>query len=132
MGMALYGNDIDDSVNPLEAGLGWIVKMSKGEFVGRAALEAHKASGAARRLVGFTIGERGEIPRHGYPVYAGGEPTGIVCSGTMSPSLGVAIGTCYAPPSHAAEGSTLEVEIRGKRVQAIVTKFPFYRNSSHR
>lgn len=133
MGMALYGNDIDDTVNPYEAGLGWIVKLGKGEFVGKEALEAFRARGTGhRKLVGFTVAERGAIPRHGYPAFAGGESIGPVCSGTMSPSLGVAIGTCYAPASHAAEGSSIEIEIRGKRVSATVTKFPFYKHASHK
>ena len=129
MGMTLYGNDIDDTVTPLEAGLTWIVKSAKGEFVGGSALSAQRAG---RRLVGFTIMERGAIPRHGYPVYADGQPIGSVCSGTMSPSLGIAIGTCYAPLSHTKEGSTLEVEIRSRRVPATVTKFPFYKQATHK
>jgi aminomethyltransferase len=129
MGMTLYGNDIDDTVTPYEAGLAWIVKPAKGEFVGRSALSAQRS---ARRLVGFTIAERGAIPRHGYPVFADGNAIGSVCSGTMSPSLGIAIGTCYAPLSHTKEGSTLEVEIRGKRATATVTKFPFYKHATHK
>jgi aminomethyltransferase len=97
MGMALYGNDIDDTTTPLEANLGWMTKLAKGDFVGREALAAQKAAGVPRKLVGFTIAERA-IPRHGYPVFApDGSPSGTVCCGTMSPSLGVAIGTCYLP-----------------------------------
>jgi aminomethyltransferase len=132
MGMALYGNDIDDTVTPYEAGLGWLVKPAKGDFVGKAAILAQKEAGLPRKLVGFTISERGAIPRHGYPVFVDGQPSGTVCSGTMSPSLGYAIGTCYVPPSHAAEGSTLHVEIRGKQIPATVVKFPFYKNASHK
>jgi len=132
MGMTLYGNDIDDTVTPYEAGLAWIVKPAKGEFVGSLRLAADRGQGTGRRLVGFTIAERGAIPRHGYPVFADGQPIGSVCSGTMSPSLGIAIGTCYAPLSHTKEGSTLEVEIRGKRVTAMVTAFPFYKQASHK
>jgi aminomethyltransferase len=132
MGMALYGNDIDDTVTPLEAGLGWIVKLAKGDFVGRDALVAQKEAGLSRKLVGFTIAERGAIPRHGYPAFAGGEPSGIVRSGTMSPSLGIAIGTAYVPLSHTAEGSAIEVEIRGRRVTGTVAKFPFYKSASHK
>jgi aminomethyltransferase len=132
MGMALYGNDIDDTTTPLDAGLNWIVKFQKGDFVGKAALEQQKAAGATRKLVGFTMSERGAIPRHGYPVFAGGAPCGTVCSGTMSPTLGVAIGTAYVPASHASEGSEIEVEIRGKRVKGAVAKTPFYKNASHK
>ncbi len=130
MGMALYGNDIDDTVTPLEANLGWITKLSKGDFVGRDALVRQKEAGVPRKLVGFTFAERA-IPRHGYPVFCNGEPSGVVCSGTMSPSVGIPIGTCYLPTKSSAEGSTFEVEIRGKRVAATVVKPPFYKHGSH-
>jgi aminomethyltransferase len=130
MGMALYGNDIDDTVTPLEANLGWLVKLQKGDFVGRTALQAQKAQGIPRKLVGFTLGDR-NIARHGYPVFYEGSPSGLVCSGTMSPTLGIPIGTCYLPTVGAKEGTTFEVEIRGKRVPATVVKTPFYKNASH-
>jgi aminomethyltransferase len=130
MGMALYGNDIDDTVTPLEANLGWIVKMKKGEFVGRAALEVQKAEGVKRKLVGFTTKERA-FPRHGYPVLVGDTQSGVVCSGTMSPSLSIPIGTCYLPAEHAAQGSRFSIDIRGKRVDAEVVKMPFYTKGSH-
>lgn len=129
MGMALYGNDIDDSITPLEAGLGWLVKMKKGEFVGRAALEAMKAAGVPRKLVGFTFEEKA-IPRHGYPVFVNGEPSGVVMSGIMSPSVGCGLGTAYVPTAHAKEGNTLEVEIRGKRVLGTITPFPFWKQGT--
>ena len=131
MGMGLYGNDIDDTVTPLGANLGWITKLAKGDFVGREALVRQKEAGIPRKLVGFTFAERA-IPRHGYPVYCDGAPSGIVCSGTMSPSLGIPIGTCYLPRESAKEGSTFEVEIRGKRIVATVVKPPFYKQASHR
>jgi aminomethyltransferase len=130
MGMALYGNDIDDSTSPLEANLGWVVKLKKGDFVGRNALVRLKEQGIDRKLVGFTIADR-VFPRHGYPVYYSGEKIGAVLSGTVSPSLGVAIGTCYLPRASAVEGTAFEVEIRGKRVQATVVKTPFYKQGSH-
>lgn len=130
MGMALYGNDIDDTTTPLEAGLGWIVKLPKGDFVGRDALVRQKEGGIPRKLVGFTFAERA-IPRHGYPVFVDGNPSGQVCSGTMSPSLGIPIGTCYLPQGKTAEGTAFEVEIRGKRVAATVVKMPFYKQGSH-
>jgi aminomethyltransferase len=129
MGMALYGNDLDDTTTPLEASLGWLVKMKKGDFVGRDALERQKEQGLKRKLVGFTTPER-SFPRHGYPVFAKGRPSGEVRSGTMSPTLGIPIGTAYVPVDSAAEGSPLEIEIRGKRVPAVVQKMPFYRNGS--
>ena len=129
MGMALYGNDLDDTTTPLEASLGWLVKMKKGDFVGRDALAKQKERGLERKLVGFTTVER-SFPRHGYPVFAAGRPSGEVRSGTMSPTLGIPIGTAYVPPASAAEGAALEIEIRGKRIQATVQKMPFYKNGS--
>jgi aminomethyltransferase len=130
MGMALYGNDIDDTVTPLEANLGWLVKLKKGEFVGREALVKQKEAGIPRKLVGFVASDR-NIARHGYPVFQAGEQSGVVCSGTMSPTLGIPIGTAYLPTPAAAEGTPFEIEIRGKRVTATVTKPPFYKNASH-
>jgi aminomethyltransferase len=130
MGMALYGNDIDDTVTPLEANLGWLVKLKKGEFVGSSVLNDQKTNGVAKKLIGFTLGDR-NIARHGYPVYVAGEQSGVVCSGTMSPTLGTPIGTCYLPTALAKEGSTFDVEIRGKRVPATVAKTPFYKDASH-
>jgi aminomethyltransferase len=129
MGMALYGNDIDDGYTPLEAGLGWLVKMKKGDFVGRAALEAQKAAGIRRKLVGFTFEEKA-IPRHGYPVFVNGEPSGAVMSGIMSPSVGCGLGTAYVPTAHAKEGNTIEVEIRGKRVTGTIVPFPFWKQGT--
>lgn len=130
MGMALYGNDIDDTVTPLEAGLGWIVKLAKGDFVGRDALVRQKEGGVPRKLVGFTFADRA-IPRHGYPVFIDGAPSGTVCSGTMSPTLAIPIGTCYLPAGKTAEGTKFEVDIRGKRIPATVVKTPFYKDASH-
>lgn len=130
MGMALYGNDLDDTVTPLEANLGWLVKLKKDDFIGKQALLAQKEKGIPRKLVGFSSAERA-FPRHGYPVFVDGSPSGEVRSGTLSPTLGVPIGTAYVPPAFAAEGSPLEIEIRGKRVPATVQKMPFYKNASH-
>lgn len=131
MGMALYGNDIDDTVTPYEAQLGWLVKMKKGDFVGRAALEAQKAAGVPRALVGFTSTER-VFPRHGYPVFVDGQPSGTVCSGTMSPTLGTPIGTCYVPAAKKAPGTAIEIEVRGARVPCTVTTLPFWTKGSRR
>ena len=130
MGMALYGNDIDDTVTPLEANLAWLVKLKKGEFVGSGVLNAQKAAGLTKKLVGFTLSDR-NIARHGYPVFANDQPSGAVCSGTMSPTLGIPIGTAYLPAALAKEGTTFEVEVRGKRVPATVVKTPFYKEASH-
>ena len=94
-------------------------------------LVVQEQAGIPRRLVGFTFDERA-IPRHGYPVFYEGQPSGEVRSGTMSPSLGIPIGTAYLPAAGAAEGTRFEVEIRGKRVPARVVKPPFYKDASHR
>jgi aminomethyltransferase len=131
MGMALYGNDIDDTVTPYEANLGWLVKLKKGDFVGRAALVRQKEQGVPRKLAGFVLDERA-FPRPGFPVYQHGAAHGLTRSGTVSPSLGTPIGTCYLPPEGAVPGSTLEVEIRGKRVPGRVVKLPFYTQASHK
>ncbi len=132
MGMALYGNDIDDTVTPLEANLGWLTKLDKGDFVGRDALVAQKAKGLSRKLVAFTVDDARSIARHGHPVWYQGAPSGEVRSGTMSPSLSIPIGTAYLPPAGAKEGGTLEIDIRGKHVAATVVKPPFYKKASHK
>ncbi len=131
MAYPLYGNDIDDETTPLEAGLGWIVKLKKADFVGKAALEAQKAKGLTRKLVGFTLKERG-FPRHGYPVWVGGQRSGDVRSGTVAPSTGEPIGTAYLPLAVARPGTGFEVEIRGKRVPAVAVETPFWKKGSHR
>ena len=126
MAYALYGNEIDDTVTPLEAGLGWIVKLDKGApFVGADALRAQKERGVTRRMVGFRLNGRA-FPRHGYPVYFEGRQVDVVRSGTVSPSLGYPIGTTYLPVAAAKVGSTFEVDIRGERVPAEVVSRPFY------
>jgi aminomethyltransferase len=132
MGMALYGNDIDDTVTPLEANLGWLTKLKKGEFVGRDALLKQKEHGLTRKLVGFTVDDGRSIARHGHPVFYDGAPSGEVRSGTMGPSVGVPIGTAYLPLAGTKEGSKLEIDIRGKRVAATVVKPPFYKKATHK
>ncbi len=125
--MALYGQDIDDTTTPLEAGLGWLVHLdSKGDFIGRSVLEHQKQDGVKRRLVGLQMQGR-NIARHNYPVIAHGEMVGIVTSGTQSPTLGQAIALAYVPTELSKLGQSLEVEIRGKAYPAIVVKRPFYR-----
>ena len=126
--MMLYGNDMDETTTLVEAGLGWIVSTdeAKGDWNGRAVLAAQKSGGAPRKLVGFEMVERG-IPRHGYPVFVDGQPSGTVTSGTFAPFLQKSIGLCYVPAARAAAGTPLEVEIRGRRVQARVVPTPFYK-----
>ncbi|MFL5726505.1 MAG: glycine cleavage system aminomethyltransferase GcvT [Chloroflexota bacterium] len=129
-GMPLYGNELDRDTTPFDAGLGRVVKVDKpGDFVGREALEKVAADGPAKRLVGFEMRGRG-IARHGYPVDAAGRRTGIVTSGTQSPTLGKAIGMAYVAPPDAETGTILEVEIRDQRVAAEVVDLPFYRRSA--
>jgi aminomethyltransferase len=128
--MALYGQDIDDTTTPLEAGLGWVVHLdTKGDFIGRAALEQQKAAGVQRRLVGLQMQVR-NIARHGYPVLSSGKVVGEITSGTLSPTLGYAIALSYIPTPLATVGQKLDVEIRGKSYPAIVVKRPFYRSKS--
>lgn len=129
--MALYGQDIDDTTTPLEAGLGWLVHLdTKGEFIGRSILAQQKANGVQRRLVGLQTQGR-NIARHGYPILASGEVVGEVTSGTLSPTLGYPIALAYVPSALATTGKSLEVEIRGKAYPTTVVKRPFYR-SPHR
>jgi aminomethyltransferase len=128
--MALYGNDIDDTITPWEADLAWIVKMNKGEFLGREALAAQKQAGVTRRLAGFEMVDRG-IARHGYPAKtpAGG---GVVTSGTHSPTLGKPIGLAMLPASAGAVGAEFDVEIRGRDARARVVPTPFYKRPDAR
>jgi len=131
MGYALYGNDIDETTNPYEARLGWIVKLEKGDFVGRDALVRVREAGPARKLVGFRLNERG-IPRPGYDVFLDGERVSRVRSGTMSPSLGYGIGTCYLPADRAGSGTPVGVGVRGDILEAEVVQMPFYQGGSLR
>jgi glycine cleavage system T protein (aminomethyltransferase) len=123
--MALYGNDIDDTVTPWEADLGWIVKMNKGDFIGRDALTAQKAAGVPRKLVGFEMVDRG-IGRHGYPARTPAG-AGVVTSGTHSPTLGRPIGLALLPAAATAVGTEFEVEIRGRGAKARIVPTPFYK-----
>ena len=127
MGYCLYGNDIDDTTSPLEAGLGWITKFTK-DFVNSEALEKEKQHGPERKLVAFEMAERG-IPRHGYDIVDGnGKTIGVVTSGTMSPTMGTGIGLGYVPTIFAEVGSKLHIQIRKNAVTATVVKLPFYKN----
>jgi aminomethyltransferase len=126
MKMPLYGNDIDDTTTPWEAGLGWIVKLSKADFVGKNVLERQKQDGIKRKLAGFELIDRG-IARDHFPVWIDDRPAGHVTSGSYSPSLEKSIGLAYLPVDHQAPGSRLSVEVRGKRLAAQVVETPFYR-----
>jgi aminomethyltransferase len=126
--MALYGNDIDHTTTPIEADLGWIVKLDKGDFAGRDVLAREKEEGPRRKLVGFEMVDRG-IARHGYPVVEGGEEIGVVTSGTHSPTLKKAIGLAYLPLDKSAQGSEFNVLIRGKETRARVIPTPFYKRA---
>jgi aminomethyltransferase len=129
MGYALYGNDLDESHTPLEAGLGWVVKLDKGDFVGRGALARQREEGITRRLVGFRLLERG-FPRHGYPVRFEGEVVGEVTSGVLSPSLGEGVGMAYVPTAAAKPGTRIEIVIRDQPIPAEVVRPPFYTGGS--
>jgi len=124
--LMLYGNDITEETNPLEAGLGWVVKLDAGDFIGRDALRAVKAAGLERKLVGFEMTGRG-IARHGYPIVADGDPVGEVTSGSPGPTVGRNIGLGYVPLALGKAGTTLGIEIRGKVVDAVVVRTPFYK-----
>ncbi len=124
MGFCLYGHDIDQTTNPLEAGLGWITKLDKGDFVGRDALLNVKKSGIRRRLVGFTLCDRA-FPRQGYEIRKGGTPIGAVTSGTFSPTLDQGIGMGYVKSEDAGMGSAVDIIIRDQPHAATVVKLPF-------
>ncbi len=126
--MALYGNDIDNTTTPLEADLGWIVKLEKGDFVGRDVLQREKSEGPGRKLVGFEMIDRG-IARHGYPIVDGTEEIGVVTSGTHSPTLKKAIGLAYLPSGKTTPGTEFTVLIRGKETRARVVPTPFYKRA---
>ena len=128
--LALYGNDIDDTVTPWEADLGWIVKMKKGDFVGRDALARQKEQGLTKKLAGFFVDGRG-IARHGYPLKVEGSgEAGVVTSGTQTPTVGKALGLAYVPLPAATVGTRLLVDVRGKDVPAVVVPTPFYKRAS--
>ena len=128
-GMRLYGNDIDDTTTPVEAGLNWIVGWNKPSFVGADALRKQKAQGPEQRLVGFELTERG-IARQGHGVVRDGTRVGHVTSGTQTPFLKKAIGMAYVPPDLAAAGTELDIDIRGRVTKAVVVKLPFYKRGS--
>ena len=126
MGYCLYGNDIDDTTSPIEAGLGWITKFTK-NFINADVLKTQKENGVSRKLIGFELTERG-IPRHGYNIVdIDGKNIGNVTSGTMSPSLGKGIGMGYVQTSYAKKDAKIFIQVRKKQIPAKVIKFPFYK-----
>jgi aminomethyltransferase len=128
--MALYGHEIDETTTPWEAGLAWVVKLDKGDFLGRDALVAQKETGLPRKLVGFEVEGRG-IARQGHAVLSGegGQPVGTVTSGTWSPTFEKALGLAYVPPDLAAPGTPLTLDVRGRQLAARVVEAPFYRRA---
>jgi aminomethyltransferase len=131
-GYPLYGHELDEDISPLEAGVGFFVSLSKGEFVGRAALVQQKAAGTSRKLVGFKMEERSAPPRPGYPIWSasgGKTPMGRVTSGTQSPSLGVGIGLGFVAPEFSPANTAIGIEVRGKQLPAKVATRPIYRRS---
>jgi aminomethyltransferase len=129
-GMPLYGNELDAATNPYEANLGRVVKLDKGEFVGRAALAEVRRTGPRRKLIGLVMREPG-VPRHGYPVRIDGAEVGAVTSGTASPTLGMGIGMAYVPAGAVQPGGEAEVVIRGRPYRAEQVKLPFYKRDTH-
>jgi aminomethyltransferase len=127
--MALYGHEIDDTTNALEADLGWIVKLQKGDFLGRAALQKVKEQGLTRKLVGFRMLEKRDIARDHMDVLIDGRKAGYVTSGSPSTTCGVNLGLCYVPVSHSGIGARIQVEIRGKACDAEVVPTPFYKRA---
>ena len=127
--MALYGHEIDDTINALEADLGWIIKLQKGDFLGREALVQAKEAGLTRKLVGFKMNEKRDIARDHMPVLIDGVPAGHVTSGAPSTTCGVNLGLCYVPLSHAEPGTPIQIDIRGKACAAVVAPTPFYKRS---
>ncbi len=127
-GLALYGHEIDESINPLEAGLGWAVKLKKSDFIGRDALLAVRREGVKRKLVGVKLLERG-IPRQGYEILYEGNAVGQIVSGAISPTLSYGIGTGFVPTELAAPGTQVQIGIRGRHIAAEVVKLPFYSGS---
>ena len=126
MGFCLYGNDLDDTTSPIEAGLGWITKFVDGKnFTNRSMLEKQKAEGTVRKLVGFEMIDRG-IPRHGYELTtAEGDKIGVVTSGTMSPIRKIGIGMGYVKPEYSKIGTEICIDMRGRKLKAVVVKPPF-------
>jgi aminomethyltransferase len=128
MGYPLYGNEMDEKCTPVEAGLMWVTKLDKGDFIGRKAIQKRLDAGAPERLIAFELVGRG-VPRHGQRIVVGGRPLGAVTSGTFSPSLEKGVGMGYVP---AGASSAIEIEIRDKTVAAKLVSLPFYKRGTVR
>jgi aminomethyltransferase len=129
-GFCLYGHELTEEITPLEAGLGWSVKLDKGvDFIGREALARQKQEGLKRKRIGIVMADR-SVPRAGYPLLADGQPVGELTSGTLGPSLNKTLGMGYVPPAYTKPGTALEVDIRGKKAGAAVVSLPFYKRPS--
>lgn len=127
MGFSLYGHELDDTTSPIEAGLGWITKFVDGkDFINRSMLERQKVEGTTRKLVGFEMIDKG-IPRQGYELYHGLDKIGTVTSGTMSPTRKIGIGLAYIQPQYTKPGTEIELDVRGRKLKAMVVKPPFRR-----
>jgi aminomethyltransferase len=128
MGYPLYGHELDENTSPIEAGVGFFVALDKGDFIGRSVLAAQKSGGVTRRCVAFRMAEKTAPPRPGYPIWipGGTAAVGQVVSGTQSPSLGCGIGMGFVPSAHAAVGTAIEVEVRGRKWPATLVKKPIY------
>ena len=124
MGYMLYGNDLDDETTPIEAGLGWIVKLKKGDFFGREVLEKQKEGALNKTLIGLKMLDKG-VPRHGYEIFCGDKNIGKITSGTMSPSLKTGVAMAYVKPGMVKPGETVNVQIRSNKLRAEVVKMPF-------
>ena len=127
-GMCLYGHEIDETTTLLEANLGWICKLNKGEFIGRERLQRQKEEGIKRKLIGFEVTDRG-IARDGQEVLIDGQPVGRVTSGSPAPFLKKNIGMAYVPVEFANEGRAIEIDVRGRRVNAQIVPLPFYKRA---
>jgi len=126
MGYPLYGNDMDETITPIEASLEFAVDLGKDDFIGREAMVRQKENGIARKLIGFELSQRG-VPRHGQTILSGGKEVGIVASGNHSPSLNKGIGLGYVQTAFAKTGSEIQIDIRGNAVPAVIVERPFYK-----
>ena len=128
-GYCLYDHELTEDITPLEAGLGWTIKLNKGhDFIGREALAREKQEGLRRKLVGIELRDRG-VPRAGYPIHRDGQQIGAVTSGTMGPTLERAAALGYVPPADATPGTEITIDIRGKAVPAVIVPLPFYKRA---
>lgn len=124
--MSLYGHELDDDITPYEAGLGWITKLQKGEFMGSSALAMQKEAGVKRKIAGFEMAEPG-IARDGCEIYIGDKKIGVVTSGSPAPYLKKNIGLAFLPPEFANVGQEIKIDVRGKHLTAVVVPTPFYK-----